>query len=575
MGECARAGPGVSAVINAPRPGAPDSELTGNNAPRECDAIVVGAGHNGLVAANYLTDAGLDVVVLERRPRIGGMTRSDYAIAAAPEHLINHCAVDPVFWPQSKPAQELGLERYGLRWIDVDPGFVYLDPDGASIAFWRDPAKTAADIKRFSAADADAYLELAALFDAICDLMLPMFAANPTRLEWRALASSGRAAVRHRHELREVGAFLFASGHEQIAERFSHPVVRSALGIASACLYPASYPGSTIQMLILAFVHRFGCMRPVGGTQQIPDALAARLQDRGGTVLTDAQVGEISVEGGRARGVTLSDGREVRARRAILAACDPLQTLAELLPAGTLEPRLERRARAIPANALGWGQLKVDIACSGHLDLSRFDRGRQDGADLRAASHLIGTEDGVERGYRRAAAGLLPAREHLGFYNTIPTGADPTQAPDGQDTLYLIAVTSPADPDGGWTPAVKEQAVSDSVSRARDFYGGLEQLEIGRSTFTNAEMAAEIGAASQAHVDWIINRMGPMRPARGFAGFSTPVEGLYLAGAGSHPGAAVTGTPGYLGAREALRNTRISNKERAWQRQHPAASTIG
>jgi phytoene dehydrogenase-like protein len=542
----------------------------------EYDALVIGAGHNGLVAANYLIDAGLSVAVLERRPRIGGMTRSDHAIVEAPAHLINHCAVDPVFWPQSRPATDLQLDRYGLRWVEVDPGFVYLDPDGASIAFFRDPARTAADIRRFSPTDARAYLELAELFEAICDVALPMFAANPTRLEPEALFTAARGALRNRRLLGEMAAFLFASGHEQIDERFSHPVVRSALSIASACLYPASFPGSTIQMLILAFVHRFGCYRPVGGTQGIPDALAARFRARGGTVICDARVREISVRAGRATGVALVDGRELRAADAVLSACDPHQALVELLPAGTLAPRLERRAAAIPANRLGWGQLKVDIACHGQLDLGRFDSERDDGADLRAASHLIGGADGVERAYRRAAAGLLPAAGDLGFYNTIPTGADPSQAPEGQDTLYLIAVTSPADPEDGWTPAVRARAVDDVISRASDFYGGLAELEIGRSSFTNAEMAAEVGAASQAHVDWVLNRMGPLRPARGFSGFSTPVAQLYLAGAGSHPGAAVTGTPGYLGAREALRGIRTQQGERRpWRSKRRATSTTG
>src|SRR6202007_557534 len=100
-------------------------------------------------------------------------------------------------------------------------------------------------------------------------------------------------------------------------------------------------------------------------------------------------------------------------------------------PPGTMEPRLERRAGAIPNNGLGWGQLKVDVACSGRLDLSRFDAERTDGADLRAASHLMGTEEGLERGYRRAAAGLLPHVEDIGFYNAIPNTAHPSPTPDG------------------------------------------------------------------------------------------------------------------------------------------------
>jgi phytoene dehydrogenase-like protein len=546
-----------------------------NHDRREFDAIVIGAGHNGLVAANYLIDAGLDTAVFERRERIGGMTRSEYAIEKAPHHLINHCAVDPVFWPQSKPAHDLELHQFGLDFVEVDPGFVYLHPGGESIAFWRDPAKTAADIARFNKADGAAYLELAELFEAICDVVLPMFATSPTRPDPTAIAKAARGAIKHRRQLTDIGAFLFASGQEAIAERFTHPVVRSALNIASACLYPSSFPGSTIQMLILAFVHRFGCPRPIGGTQKIPDALAERFTRKGGIVITDAKVEQITTDHGRATTVITSDGDAYTARQAILTGCDPHQTLTELLPPGTLQPRLERRAQAIPANGLGWGQLKLDIACSGTLSLERFERERSDGANLRAASHLIGTEEGVERAYRRAAAGLLPAQDDIGFYNTIPTGADPTQAPEGQDTLYLIAVTSPAQPEKGWTKATRKRAVDDAIAKASDFYEGLEQLEIGRSTFTNAEMGAEVGATSQAHVDWIVNRMGPLRPARGFAGFKTPVEGLYLAGAGSHPGAAVTGTPGYLGAREALRDIRKQQGVRSWRPLRAPASTIG
>jgi phytoene dehydrogenase-like protein len=278
-------------------------------------------------------------------------------------------------------------------------------------------------------------------------------------------------------------------------------------------------------------------------------------------VLTDAKVSEISMVAGRAGGAVLSDGRRIVARKAVLASCDPRLTLAHLVPPGTMTPREERRAAAIPANDLGYGQLKVDIACSGQVDLSRFERGRSDGANLRAASHLMGTFDGLERGYRSAAAGLLPRPEDIGFYNAIPNAADPSQTPPGQDAVYLINITTPAHPDSGWTHELREQAIKETLERAELFYGGLAELEIGRSAFTNQEMAAELGAESQAHVAWTLNRLGPLRPATGFAGFSTPVPGLYLGGAGSHPGAAVTGTPGLLGAREILRDLRRRDRK--------------
>jgi phytoene dehydrogenase-like protein len=524
--------------------------------PPEADAVVIGAGHNGLVAANYLVDAGLSVAVLERRPGIGGMARSEYSIAQAPRHLVNHCAVDPVFWPSGPAARDLKPEEYGLRWVKVDPAFVYLHPSGESIAFWREPERTVQEIRRFSRADGDAYRELAQLWDAVCDVAMPMFASDPTRPSPRAVAAAVRGAVRHRRSLAEIGAFLTASGADQVAERFTHPVVASAVNVASACMYPSSFPSSTIQMLILAFVHRYDCLRPVGGTQAIPDALAARLTARGAVIATSAEVAAIEVQAGRATAVALADGRTVRARRAVIAAGDARRALVDLLPAAALPERLARRAAAIPSNALGWGQLKLDIACGGRLDLSRFERERGDDADLRAATQLIGTMEGIERGYRRAAAGLLPRPDEMGFYNTIPTGADPSQAPDGQDCLYLIAITSPAEPEGGWTPDVRDRAFTDASRRAADFYGGLEELELGRSQFTNTEMGEEVGATSQGHVDWHLNRMGPLRPAPGFGGFRTPVRGLYLAGAGCHPGPGVTGLPGHNGAHAVLADLR-------------------
>jgi phytoene dehydrogenase-like protein len=544
----------MSGVLDEP------ADTTSGTARRDgawsCDVAVIGAGHNGLVAANYLVDGGLDVIVLERRATIGGMTRSDYPIPAAPRHLINHCAVDPIFWSNSIPAGELALHEHGLRWVSVDPAFVYLHPDGSSIAFWKDAAKTAEDISRFSQSDGRAYLQLAELFEAICDVVLPMFAVNPSRPNPAALVGAARGALRRRGRLSEMATFFMSSGHDEIAERFEHPVVRSALHMAASNLYPSSYPGSTMQMLLLAFVHRFGCLRPIGGTQAIPDALAARFRQRGGTIVTDARVAELTVRAGRVDGAVLTDGREVRATQAVLGTCDPRQLLAELLPSGTLEPRIKRRAEAIPTNDLGWGQLKVDVACRGRVDLSRFERERVDDADVRAASHLIGTAEGVERGYRRAATGLLPQFEDIGFYNAIPCAADPTQTPSGQDAVYLLNITTPAYPDGGWTPELRERAVQDTVRRAAVFYGDLLDLEIGRSSFTNAEMAGDLGVDSSSHVAFIINRSGGRRPAPGLGGFRTPVPGLYLGGSGSHPGAAVTGTPGYIGAREVLRDAR-------------------
>jgi phytoene dehydrogenase-like protein len=531
---------------------------------RQHDMIVVGAGHNGLVAANYLAGAGLDVLVVEAGDTIGGMTRSTYAIPEAPQHLINHCAVDPIMWTPSPPARDFHLDQHGLRLVRLDPAFAYLHPDGASIAFWNDPAKTAAEIRRFSARDATAFLEFARFLDALWDLIYPIMSANPVRPSVPAVARLLRAALRHRRDVAPMLQFALASGKEAVAERFEHPVVRSALHVACGATMPSTLPGSTLQFLLLAGVHRVACLRPVGGTQALPDALAARLRSLGGKTLTGAEVTQIQVESGRAVGVELADGTEIRARRGVVTTCDPQQTLLRLLPDGTLPAKTADRARAIPANGSGWGQMKIDIACGSRIDLSRHQKQRADDLDLRLPSHWIGTEEGIERAYAASAAGQMPAPEDIVFYNAVPTAVDPSQAPDGQDALYLLAVAVPFAPPEGWD-TIKNGAAARAVARAGDFYAGLADMEIGRRVLTHEDIAKEqhVTNGCHPHVDQVLSRVGPLRPALGLGGYRTPsVKGLHFAGSGSHPGGAVTGLPGYLGAQAAIRGTRHGSARR-------------
>ena len=153
----------------------------------EYDAVIVGAGHNGLVAGTYLAKAGRRVLIVERSAKLGGMTSSGFLIPEAPQHMVTPCAVELIFVRATGIIQEFDLLRHGLKTVDPDPSYAYLHPDGSSIAVFRDPRRTAEDMARLSRADGEAYLRFSELLDALVDIGLPVMLNDPGR--WKPARS--------------------------------------------------------------------------------------------------------------------------------------------------------------------------------------------------------------------------------------------------------------------------------------------------------------------------------------------------------------------------------------------------
>ena len=522
----------------------------GQSSRKQHDAVVIGAGHNGLVAACYLARAGLDVVVIEAAPRIGGMSTTEALIPGAPNHLVNPCAVDMILLRASPVVADLELARHGFGMREVDPPFVHLDPDGASLAIWRDPRRTAEEIARFSRRDAEAYLDLARLMDAALDVGMPYLTAHPTRPGFALAARAATAAARNGGRLARLLPMLRRSTADLIEERFEHPIVQAPLAVLTG-LGPVTAANSGAYLMVYGLVHRLGVSRVMGGTQRLPDALAASLNESGGAIRTSAPVEEILVSGGRATGVRLVGGEELAAH-VVVSSCDPRATLTELLPAGTLPPRVEARARAIPTSNSNLASLKVDMAFSGRLSLDRHQAQRADDVDLRVPTALLGTLDDVRAAHAAAEAGRLPDTQPM--YAVIPTAVDPSQAPDGDDTLYLWQGWVPFEPRERWddeTEAVGKLVVSE----ASRYYDGLLEQEIGRFVEPWPTLVSRTHSTdgNLFHVDIRPSRMGPLRPAAGLGGYATPTEGLFLTGNGTHPGSGVSGLPGRHAAATVLR----------------------
>lgn len=518
------------------------------------DCVVIGAGHNGLVAACYLAKAGLDVLVVEGAAEIGGMATTVPVVESAPQHLFNLCAVDLVFMRMSTIITDLELAKYGFREILAEPSLAYLDPEGTSICFWRDPHRTAEEIAHFSNADAKAFLRLARVFRAAIIAGAPALAQNPMRPRIGPTARAGVAAVTQARYLPELANILRQPVYDVVRDRFRHPMVQQAMDLVCSCANPIVKAGSTAGLMWLGFNEVFGSSRPVGGIGSVPQALAKCLQAAGGAIRTSAHVSTLLARGGKVVGVQLDNGEEILAR-SVISTADPAQTLGSLLPDGHLTPKMKARVDKIPTGNEGSIYLKVDIACSGKVELARHQAWRRDDTDLRLPFSRIGTMEMTRTAQEQSARNLVP--DAVPFGVSIPSAVDPSQAPDGQDTVYLYAWGLPKDPSEPW-PDLKKTLAERLVKELSGYYTNLESIEIGRFIESWQDLAQRTYATdgNLYHVDMALTRMGPFRPAFGLGGYRTPVPGLFISGAGTHPGPGVSGVPGQLAAREVIKSLR-------------------
>jgi phytoene dehydrogenase-like protein len=518
--------------------------------PDNVDVTVIGAGHNGLVAACYLAKAGLSVAVVEASRLPGGMTASGPFIASAPGHTINSCAVDIISLLHSHVPRELALKDHGLRMVKLDPSYVSLHPDGSSLALWRDPRRTAKEIEAFSRADAAAFLDFTELLNRVITTVLPVMGTDTARPSPRVVLHTLRESVRSRKQLSDIAALLTGSAAMAVDERFERPVVRGALLNLAAGAGPVSEPGSGLGFLLLALLTRVGVGRPLGGMQSLTDALISCLTSYRGTVTTEAPVVEILHADGRARGVQLADGRIVNSR-AVVSSADPWTTLRELVGGDVVGRQTAARLDHASANRIGTGVFKMDMALSEQIEVTSHTR--NDGVDLRKPTLLLATAESVVESYASAARGELPSDPAV--WLVAPSAEDPTQAPPGQESLYIYALAVPVTPTGGGWATMRQPAVDSLLTKLGKYVQPLEQAELGRLVETPEDIAERLHTRNGCitHLDMGFMNSGPLRPAVGLGLGKTPLDGLFLGGSGTHPGGGVSGLPGRTAAQRTAR----------------------
>lgn len=500
-------------------------------------ALVVGAGHQGLIAALHLARAGVDVEVLEYAPHPGGATSSSEV--TLPGFVHDHCAGFNVLTMASPAFIELELERHGLEWIDPPTPMAYPLDGGTAIALHRDLDATAASLDASSPGAGDAWRSLIAWLGPHADSIVrtivePLPPLGPPVALALALRRDGLELARR--FLGSVEAF----GLETF-DGASRPTAWLASSAQHSGLPPTTALSGAFGFLLQLLGHTHGWQFPRGGQGRIADVLVAMLEAEGGRVRCDAHVDRILVRGGRAAGVRLAGGEELAAD-AVLTTVSA-QPLHRMLPEEALPHRLMRRLRDW---RYGTGAFKLDYAMSAPVPWTAPEP--RSSAVVQVAGELTELALAANQGER----GVVPERPALvvGQHTLF----DPSRAPEGGHTLYMYAHV-PSDPD------VADEEIADRMERQIErFAPGWREHVLARHMRSPAQTEREnpsLVGGDLGGGTYEIDQQLVFRPAPELCRYRTPLRRLYVAGASTHPGGAVQGMSGRGAARALLADRRM------------------
>ncbi|HEY9663255.1 MAG TPA: NAD(P)/FAD-dependent oxidoreductase [Allocoleopsis sp.] len=533
------------------------------------DVVIIGAGHNGLVCAAYLLKAGYSVLLLEKRSIPGGAATTEESLPEeAPGFKFNLCAIDHEFIHLGPVVEELELEKYGLEYLYCDPVVFCPHPDGKYFLAHKSVEKTCAEIAKYSPRDAQKYAEFADFWQRLLKGIIPFFNAPPKSVidilgnydlpKIKDLFS----VVGLSNKTLDLLRTMLSSAEDSLNEWFDSEFVKAPLArLASELGSPPSQKNLAIGAIMMAMRHDPGMARPRGGTGALTQALVNLVQALGGKILTDQHVEKVLVEDGRAVGVRVQGGTEYRATRGVISNIDARRLFLRLVDpadADAADPDLrERLDRRIVNN--NETILKIDCALS---EAPRFEHHQHKDEYLIGSVLIADSVKQVETAHHDPSMGKIPDADPS-MYVVVPTMLDPSMAPEGKHTLW-IEFFAPYRIEGlegtgfnetGWTDELKNQVADRVIDKLAEYAPNVKRSIIARRVESPAELGQRLGAynGNYYHVDMTLEQMLLFRPLPELANYTTPIEGLYLTGAGTHPGGSISGMPGRNCARVFLR----------------------
>jgi phytoene dehydrogenase-like protein len=502
------------------------------------DAVIVGGGHNGLVAATYLARGGLKVLVLERRLIVGGVCVTEelfpgYRLSSC--SYICHLLQEPVI-------RDLDLPRHGFKVFPLEPARFHPFPDGRHLVIWDDVTRTAAEIERYSKRDAAAYPRWIELWERAAALLHPYFLAPaPTYAELAA-------RVQGTPDEEVLETLLTRPMWDLLHEHFESDLMRAHTLNAQDLGDPRA-PGSAlvhayIRVNLRSAPDTVGIVQ--GGMGAITQAMARAATD-GVTIRTDAEVARIDVRQGRAVGVVLGDGSHIAADT-VVSNADPKRTFLSLMPPDALPAEFRDRIAGLSTRA---AYFKFHAALRELPDFSAYLGAGFDPRYL-AQVKICPSAEAFLAAWQDAQAGRLPRSPLMEVQ--IPTVYDTTMAPPGHHVVSIWALWAPVQPAEGSWESRRQEMGERMIDIVTAYAPNFRRALVDWMLLTPPDLEARVGLTDGniRHLDLVPAQLLGRRPLPGWAHYRTPIASLYLCGAGTHPGGEVTGAPGHNAARAIL-----------------------
>lgn len=522
------------------------------------DTIVIGADSEGLTTAAYLAKAGQRVAVIDGRCAAGGPAVTEEVFPGFRFEIGAHDAG----WLSPQIARDLDLAKHGLAFLDSEAVIFAPTPDGGHLTLWRDLEKSAESIRSFSKADAEKWRLFSERMARLASVLEALYAIRPPRITTtdagellRLLGVGRKLRGLGKVDMVEFIRALPISVDEWLNDWFECDVLQGALaagGVTHLRQGPRS-GGTTLVLMHHAVGKPAGALRARsivrGGIGNLATALSAAAQDYGATIRLGADVAHIAVKNGRATGVVLKSGEEIEARR-VVSSADVRRTFVDWLDPLQLDPEFLRTVRNIRFRG---ARAKINLALAGLPAFAGADE-----SHLRGLISISPSLAYLERAYDDAKHGGVSRRPYLEV--AIPSLADPTLAPAGKHVMSIWMQYAPYTlKEGAWDDTRREALGDAVVETLAEYAPDLKSLILQRQVLTPLDLENAFGLSEGQLYggELALDQFLFMRPVAGWAQYRTPIDGLYLCGATTHPGGGLAGASGRNAAHEILKDRGI------------------